>query len=54
MMVANGEALIVTDFVQLSARLGPMQVRLSLRVIKTTIHIVLDYPFLARTQPTID
>ena len=52
-MVANGEALIVTDFVQLSARLGPMQVRLSLRVIKTTILIVLGYPFLAMTQPTI-
>ena len=52
--VANGEALAVTHFVQLSARLGPMPVRLSLRVIKTTIPIVLGYPFLARTQPTID
>ena len=31
-----------------------MPVRLSLRVIKTTIHIVLGYPFLARTRPTID
>ena len=31
-----------------------MPVRLSLMVIKTTIHIVLGYPFLARTQPTID
>ena len=31
-----------------------MPVRLSLRVIKTTIPIVLGYPFLARTQPTID
>ena len=52
--VANGESLAVTHFVQLSARLGPMPVRLSLRVIKTTIPIVLGYPFLARTQPTID
>ena len=52
--VANGETLAVTHFVQLSARLGPMPVRLSLRVIKTTILIVLGYPFLARTQPTID
>ena len=52
--VANVEALAVTHFVQLSARLGPMPVRLSLRVIKTTIPIVLGYPFLARTQPTID
>ena len=52
--VANGEALAVTHFVQLSARLGPMPVRLSLRVIKTTIPIVLGYPFLERTQPTID
>ena len=50
---ANGEALAVTHFVQLSARLGPMPVKLSLRMIKTTIHIVLGYPFLARTQPTI-
>ena len=39
---------------QLSARLWPTPVRLSLRVIKTTIPIVLGYPFLARTQPTID
>ena len=31
-----------------------MAVRLSLRVIKTTIPIVLGYPFLARTQPTTD
>ena len=31
-----------------------MPVRLSLMVIKTTIPIVLGYPFLARTQPTID
>ena len=52
--VANGEALAVTHFVQLSARLGPMPVRVSLRVIKTTIPIVLGYPFFARTQPTID
>ena len=52
--VANGEALAVTHFVQLSAMLGPMPVRLSLRVIKTTIPIVVGYPFLARTQPTID
>ena len=52
--VANGEALAVTHFVQLSARLWPMPVRLSLMVIKNTIPIVLCYPFLARTQPTID
>ena len=52
--VANLEALAVTPFVQLSAMLGPMPVRLSLRVIKTTIPIVVGYPFLARTQPTID
>ena len=51
--VANG-ALAVTHFVQLSARLGPMPVRLALRVIKTTIPIVFGYPFLAKTQPTID
>ena len=51
--VANGETLAVTHFVQLSARLGPMAVRLLLMVIKTTIPIVLGYPFLARTQPTI-
>ena len=50
--VANGEALAVTHFVQLSARLGPMPVRLSLSVIKATTPIVLGYPFLARTQPT--
>ena len=31
-----------------------MPVRLLLRVIKTTIPIVLGYPFLARTQPTIN
>ena len=31
-----------------------MPVRLSLRVINTTIPIVLGYHFLARTQPTID
>ena len=31
-----------------------MPVRLSLRVIKTSIPFVLGYPFLARTQPTID
>ena len=43
--VANGEALAVTHFVQLSARLGPMPVRLSLMVIKTTIPIVIGYPF---------
>ena len=54
MRVANGEALAVTHFVQLSARLGPMPVILSLRVIETTIPIVLGYPFLASTQPTID
>ena len=52
--VANGEALAVTHFVQLSARLGPIPVRLSLRVINTTIPIVFGYPFLARTQPAID
>ena len=52
--MANGEALAVTHFVQLSARLGPMPVRVSLRVIKTTIPIVLGYPFLSKTQPTID
>ena len=52
--VANGEAFAVTHFVQLSARLGPMPVRVSLRVMKTTIPIVLGYPFLAKTQPTID
>ena len=52
--VANGEALAVTHFVHMSARLGPMPVRLSLRVIKTTIPIVSGYTFLARTQPTID
>ena len=52
--VANGDDLAVTHFVQLSARLGPTPVRLSLRVIKTTIPIVLGYHFLARTQPTID
>ena len=51
--MANGEALEVTNFVQLSARLWPMPVRLSLSVIKTTIPIVLGYTFLARTQPTI-
>ena len=39
--VANGEALAVTHFVQLSARLGPMPVRLLLMVIKTTIRMVL-------------
>ena len=42
---ANGEALAITHFVQLSARLGPKPVRLSLSVIKTTIPIVLGYPF---------
>ena len=52
--VANGENLAVTHFVQLSARSGPMPVRLSLVVIKTTLPIVLGYHFLARTQPTID
>ena len=52
--VANVEALAVTHFVQLSARLGPMPVRVSLRVIKATIPIVLGYQFLAKTQPTID
>ena len=52
--VANGEALAVTYCVQLSVRLGPMPVRLSLRLIKTTIRIVLGYPFLARTHLTID
>ena len=31
-----------------------MPVRLSFRVIKSTIPIVLGYSFLARTQPTID
>ena len=31
-----------------------MPVRVSLRVIKTTIPIVLGYPFLAKTQPSID
>ena len=51
--VANGEALAVTHSVQLSARLGPMPARLSLRVIKTTIPIVFGYPFLARTKSTI-
>ena len=30
-----------------------MPVMLALRVIKTTIPIVLGYPFLAKTQPTI-
>ena len=39
---------------QFSARLGPMPVRLLLRVIKTTIPILLGYLFLARPQPTID
>ena len=39
---------------QLSARLGPMPVRLSLRVIKTTIPLDLGYSFLARTQQTIE
>ena len=53
-LMANGEVLAVTHFVQLSARLWPMHVSLSLRVIKTTIPIVLGYTFLARTQPTID
>ena len=54
MTVGNREALAVTHFVQLSARLEPMTVRLSLRVIKTTTPIVLGYLFLARPQPTID
>ena len=43
--VADREAFAVTHLVQLSARLGPMPVRLSLRVIKTTIPIVLGYHF---------
>ena len=43
--VANGEAFADTHFVQLSARLGPIPVSLSFRVIKTTIPIVLGYPF---------
>ena len=43
-----GEALTVTHFVQLSARLGSMPVRLSLRVINTTIPIVLGYTFWRR------
>ena len=38
--VANGEALAVTHFVKLSGKLGPMPVRLLLRVIKTTIPVV--------------
>ena len=52
--VANGENLAVTHFEQLSAMLEYMPVKLSLTVIKTTIPIVLGYPFLARTQSTID
>ena len=36
--VDNGEAFAVTHFVQLSEMFGPMPVRLSLSVIKTTIH----------------
>ena len=52
--VANEEALTVTHFVQFSARLVHMPVRLSLRIIKTIIPIVLGYHFLAMTQRTID
>jgi hypothetical protein len=52
--VANGEGLSVTHFVSLSGRLGPMPVRLHLRVINTTIPIVLGYPFIAKFQPLVD
>ena len=52
--VANGQGLAVTHFVKLQGRLGPINVRLLLRMIKTNIPVVLGYPFLARLQPTID
>jgi hypothetical protein len=52
--VANGEGLSVTHFVRLSGKLGQMPVKLLLRVIKTTIPVVLGYPFLSRVQPLVD
>ena len=44
----------MTHYVSLKGRLGPMPVRLHLRVIDTTIPIVLWYPFLATFQPLVD
>ena len=52
--VFNGEFLQVTHFVSLSGLLGQMAVSLLLRVIKTTIPVVLGYPFVAKMQPLID
>ena len=52
--VANGQGLAVTHFVKLQGKLGPMNVRLLLRMIKTNIPVVLGYPFLARLQPLVD
>ena len=52
--VANGETLQVTHFVKVSGRLGPMPIRLMLRVIATSLPVVLGYPFLAKLNPFID
>ena len=52
--VANGETLQVTHFVKVSGRLGSMPIRLMLRVIATSLPVVLGYPFLAKLNPLID
>ena len=52
--VANGETLQVTHFVKVAGRLGPMPVKLMLRVIATTLPVVLGYTFVSRLNPHID
>ena len=52
--VANGEGLDVTRFVEVRARLGTMPISLQLRVINTSIPVVLGYTFLTKFQPHID
>ena len=52
--MGNVEGLTAAHFVQLSARMEHMPVRLSLMAINTTIPIVLWYPFIASIQPMVD
>ena len=52
-MVANGQTLIVCHFVRVRATIGDLHVRLFLRMIGTTLPIVLGYLFQHHFNPLI-
>ena len=52
-MVANGQTLNAGHFVRVRATIRDLHVRLFLRVINTTLPIVLGYPFLRQFNPLI-